>query len=66
MENSKKVKDTVLLKLADSYYYIADYKNAAIIYDTLNIRVKNGSGFIIKPEVNFRHGHRLRAIGKEE
>jgi outer membrane protein OmpA-like peptidoglycan-associated protein len=66
VENSKKVKDTVLLKLADSYYYIADYKNAAIIYDTLNIRVKNGSGFIIKPEVNFRHGHSLRAIGKEE
>ncbi len=61
MENPKKVKDSVLLKLANSYYLISDYENAARVYDILDKRA-----FKFPVELNFRFGQSLRAIGKEE
>ncbi|MBT8283972.1 MAG: flagellar motor protein MotB, partial [Flavobacteriaceae bacterium] len=35
MEKPDKVKDTALMKLANSYYFIADYENAAKVYEIL-------------------------------
>jgi len=61
VENPKKVKDSVLLKLANSYYLISDYKNAAKVYGILDERA-----FKFPIELNFRYGQSLRAIGEEE
>ncbi len=65
-EKPKKVKDTVLMKLADSYYVIADYENAVKVYEILYKRAAVKSGFTVPQEYNFRYGQSLRAIGQEE
>ncbi|MGB5699271.1 OmpA family protein [Muriicola sp.] len=65
-EKPDKVKDTVLMKLADSYYMIADYENAAKVYEILYTRAENTPGFSVPQEYNFRYGQSLRAIGEED
>ncbi len=66
MEKPDKVKDTVLMKLADSYYFIADYENAAKVYEYLYQRAADKPEFDVPVEYNFRYGQSLRAIGQEE
>jgi outer membrane protein OmpA-like peptidoglycan-associated protein len=66
MEKPDKVKDTALMKLANSYYVIADYENAAKVYEILYKRAENKAGFTVPQEYNFRYGQSLRAIGQEE
>ncbi len=66
MEKPDKVKDTVLMKLATSYYVIADYENAAKVYEILYKRAEEKPGFTVPQEYNFRYGQSLRAIGQEE
>lgn len=66
MEKPDKVKDSVLMKLADSYYFIADYENAARVYEILFQRAAEKPEFDVPLEYNFRYGQSLRAIGKED
>lgn len=66
MEKPDKVKDTALMKLANSYYFIADYENAAKVYEILYQRAEEKPGFDVPPEYNFRYGQSLRAIGEED
>lgn len=66
MEKPDKVKDTALMKLANSYYYIADYENAARVYEILYKRAEEKPEFQVPVEYNFRYGQSLRAIGKED
>ncbi|MEY8019723.1 OmpA family protein [Muriicola sp. SD30] len=66
MEKPDKVKDTALMKLANSYYYIADYENAARVYEILYKRAEEKPEFQVPVEYNFRYGQSLRAIGQEE
>ena len=66
MEKPDKVKDTALMKLANSYYFIADYENAAKVYEFLYQRAEEKPEFSVPVEYNFRYGQSLRAIGKEE
>ena len=66
MEKPDKVKDTALMKLANSYYFIADYENAARVYEILYQRAEEKPEFNVPVEYNFRYGQSLRAIGKEE
>ena len=65
-EKPEKVKDEVLFKLANSYYFIADYENAAVVYDSLYMRSKKKSTLTIPPEVYFRYAQSLRAVNKKE
>ena len=66
MEKPDKVKDTALMKLANSYYYIADYENAARVYEILYKRAEEKPEFQVPVEYNFRYGQSLRAIGQED
>jgi outer membrane protein OmpA-like peptidoglycan-associated protein len=66
MEKPDKVKDTALMKLANSYYFIADYANAAKVYEILYQRAADSPEFEVPVEYNFRYGQSLRAIGKED
>ena len=66
MEKPDKVKDTALMKLADSYYFIADYENASKVYEFLYQRAAEKPEFEVPVEYNFRYGQSLRAIGREE
>ncbi len=66
MEKPDKVKDTVLMKLADSYYFIADYQNAAKVYEVLYQRAAEKTEFEVPVEYNFRYGQSLKAIGREK
>ncbi|WP_373017922.1 OmpA family protein [Muriicola sp.] len=66
MEKPDKVKDTVLMKLGDSYYFIADYQNAVKVYEFLYDRAEEKDDFEVPVEYNFRYGQSLRAIGREK
>ncbi|WP_188369464.1 OmpA family protein [Muriicola marianensis] len=66
MEKPDKVKDTVLMKLGDSYYFIADYENAVKVYEFLYERAEEKADFEVPVEYNFRYGQSLRAIGREK
>ncbi|NNK10670.1 MAG: OmpA family protein [Flavobacteriaceae bacterium] len=66
MEKPDKVKDTALMKLANSYYFIADYNNAAKVYEFLYQRAEEKPEFEVPVEYNFRYGQSLRAIGEED
>lgn len=60
MYEQLKSKDNVVLQnLADCYYYNAQMKLAVDNYSQLVIRYKDS----VKPEINFRYAHALKAMG---